>query len=149
MVFLDTNVLVYYTTPASPHHVDAVQAMAGRPATEGAAISRQVLREYLAVMSRTQVHGAPQPPTILATQIAAFEAKFEVLEDGPGVTAKLIDLIQRVPVGGKQIHDANLIATMMAHGVSELMTANGPDFQRFSPWVTVLTWPSATTQASP
>ncbi|MBI2298476.1 MAG: type II toxin-antitoxin system VapC family toxin [Armatimonadetes bacterium] len=141
MVFLGTNVLVYYTTPASPHHADAVQAMAGAPATEGASISRQVLRDYLSEMSRTQVHGGPQPPQVLAAEIASFESGFKVLEDGPPVTAKLVELIQQVAVGGKQIHDANLVATMLVHGVSRLVTANGPDFRRFPPWIDVLPLP--------
>ena len=37
-------------------------------------------------------------------------SSFEILEDGPVVTESLIS------VGGRQIHDANIVATMLAHG---------------------------------
>lgn len=142
MVFLDTNVLVYYTTPRSPHHAAAVEAMAGELVGAGAALSRQVLREYLAVMSRTQVHHGPQPPEILVDAVRAFETRFHVLEDCPAVTVELLALMQRVQVGGKQIHDANLVATMLVHGVTTLLTANVQDFQRFTPEIQLLPWPA-------
>ena len=34
---------------------------------------------------------------------------------------------------GKQVHDANIVATMLAHGVGRLLTFNVADFQRFVP----------------
>ena len=33
---------------------------------------------------------------------------------------------------GKQVHDANLVATMLAHGIRRLLTFNLADFQRFA-----------------
>ncbi len=32
---------------------------------------------------------------------------------------------------GKQIHDANIVATMMAHGIRTLLTDNVSDFARW------------------
>ena len=40
-------------------------------------------------------------------------------------------LLARVPVAGKQVHDANLAATMRAHGITRLLTFNDADFRRF------------------
>lgn len=57
---------------------------------------------------------------------------FEVLEDGPAVTEILISLCREIPVGGKQIHDANIVATMLAHGEHRLFTFNAGDFRRYS-----------------
>ena len=56
---------------------------------------------------------------------------FEVLEDGPRVTEALIALCREVPVGGRQIHDANIVATMLAHGERRLLTFNTADFRRY------------------
>ena len=56
---------------------------------------------------------------------------FSVLEDGPNVMAALVALCGDVPVGGKQVHDANIAATMLAHGKRRLLTFNTRDFRRF------------------
>ena len=49
-------------------------------------------------------------------------SSFEVLEDGPIVTENLLALCREVSVGGRQIHDANIVATMLAHGERRLLT---------------------------
>ncbi len=54
------------------------------------------------------------------------------------VTARLLALVQAVPMGGKQIHDANLVASMQAYGIPRLLTNNVADFKRFGPWITVV-----------
>jgi len=58
-VFVDTNVLVYASPPSASQHLAARTAI-DRLQEEGAAlwISSQVLREYLAVVTRPQA-GAP------------------------------------------------------------------------------------------
>ena len=56
---------------------------------------------------------------------------FILLEDGPDVMAMLVVLCREVPVGGKQIHDANIAATMLAHGERRLLTLNAKDFRRY------------------
>ena len=57
--------------------------------------------------------------------------QFEILEDGPTVTEWLISLLGEVSVGGRQIHDANIVATMLAHGERRLLTFNTSDFRRY------------------
>ena len=47
------------------------------------------------------------------------------------VTESLMSLCREVPVGGRQIHDANIVATMLAHGENRLLTFNASDFRRF------------------
>ena len=54
-VFLDTNVLVYASVTASPFHQQALSAIQNYAAAGTELwISRQVLREYLAVVTRPQ-----------------------------------------------------------------------------------------------
>ena len=43
----------------------------------------------------------------------------------------LASLCREVPVAGKQVHDANIVATMLAHGERRLLTFNSKDFLRF------------------
>ena len=47
------------------------------------------------------------------------------------VAELLITLCREVLVGGSQIHDANIVATMLAHGERRLLTFNVADFRRF------------------
>lgn len=56
---------------------------------------------------------------------------FQILGDGPAVTNRLMALCREVPVGGRQIHDANIVATMLAHGEQRLLTFNASDFRRY------------------
>jgi len=47
------------------------------------------------------------------------------------VTGKLLELIERFSVTGKQVHDANIIATMLVHDLPTLLTHNTKDFKRY------------------
>jgi hypothetical protein len=40
-----------------------------------------------------------------------------IAEDGPAVSIELLRLLSTITSQGKQVHDANVIATMIAHGV--------------------------------
>lgn len=46
------------------------------------------------------------------------------------VAETLIALCRAIPMGGKQVHDANIVATMLAHGTRRLPTFNTADFRR-------------------
>jgi hypothetical protein len=43
-----------------------------------------------------------------------------------------------IPFGGKQVHDANLIATLFSYGLEPLVTVNTADFVRFMPRLKLL-----------
>jgi predicted nucleic acid-binding protein len=61
-----------------------------------------------------------------------------VAEDGPRVTDRLLRLLLTIPVGGAQIHDANIVATMEVYGIGRLLTHNTTDFARFGGLITVV-----------
>jgi predicted nucleic acid-binding protein len=137
-VFVDTSVLIQAAITSAPLHGAAVARLAALGGTGVEFwISRQVIRKYLAVLSRPQAYTAALAPVELAADVVRFQAQFRIAEDGPAVTGHLLNLIQSVPVGGKQIHDANIGATMQAHGLRRLLTHNTTDFARFGSLVTV------------
>lgn len=94
-------------------------------------ISRQIMREYLAVVTRPQSWADAMPMEAALDDIEWLRETFDVLEDGPQVTETLIALCRDVPVGGRQVHDANIVATMLAHGERRLLTFNTADFRRY------------------
>ena len=54
-----------------------------------------------------------------------------VADETPEVTDQLLELLRTYPTRGKQVHDANIVATMLVNGVDTLLTMNVADFQRF------------------
>lgn len=134
LIFVDTNVLVAANVATHPRHAVALQRLKELSA-RGAEfwISRQVLREYLATLTRPQTFASPQPISVLLTQVAYFQSKMQVADDTAAVTANLLALLQSVTLGGKQVHDGNLVATMQAFGIPRLLTEQ---HRRFQPvWV--------------
>lgn len=131
-MFIDTNVLVNSRIPGAPDH-DAARARLERAFRdpEPLRVSRQVIREYLSVVTRPQAWPVGITRADAFNDVRRLLRSFEVLEDGPLVTETLVGLCRDVVVGGRQIHDANIVATMLAHGERRLLTFNGADFRRY------------------
>ena len=131
-MFFDTNVLIRARFAAAPDHELARRRMSkAAEGQEALRISRQILREYLATVTRPQAWSAPVPMDDALEHAARLEAEFDMLEDGPAVTDALAALCREVPVAGKQVHDANIVATMLAHGERRLLTFDARGFQRY------------------
>lgn len=138
-VFLDTNVLLRANVAEAPLHDEALTAIKTlRARGDTLWISRQVLREFMATLTRPQTFAAPRPVATIADRVRYFQTHFWIADDTSAVTERLLVLLQTIPVGGKQVHDANIVATMQAYGIGHLLTLNTADFARFSPYVAVL-----------
>jgi predicted nucleic acid-binding protein len=74
---------------------------------------------------------------VVAADLIALQATFRIAEDGAQVTAHLVSLLTTIPFGGKQVHDANIVATMLTRGIPRLLTHNTGDFARFAAVITV------------
>lgn len=138
-VFVDTNVLVHAKLSDAPLHRKAASILR-EVVNSGATlfISRQVVREYLAVMTRRDLITSPIDIDALTGDIRDFERWATVVEDGPQVERHLLSLLRRFPCGGKQIHDANIVATMLSSKVRRLLTGNVTDFRRFESVVDIM-----------
>jgi predicted nucleic acid-binding protein len=136
--FVDTNVLVYASVEGAPLQEKARSALV-RVAREGATrISRQILREYLAVVTRSQTWGKPLALAAAVSDAETFANRFQVLEEGQETWAMLCHLSQHCDFAGRQVHDANIVATMLAHGERRLLTFNVGDFRRFEPLIELM-----------
>ncbi|UBF29267.1 type II toxin-antitoxin system VapC family toxin [Kovacikia minuta CCNUW1] len=139
IVFLDTNILVYASIPESPLHdiaVNSIQTL--EQDGQELWISRQILREFLATLTRPQVFTEPVPARLVVEATRQFETRFQIAEDNQRVTARLLALMEQVAIGGRQVHDANIVATMQAYGINQLLTHNVTDFERFAALINVL-----------
>ena len=138
-VFVDTNVLLYASRPKANEHTRS-QAALSRMRQEDTPLwlSRQVFREYLAVATRPQASGPALPMAAAIADVHGFDAAFNVAADGPDVFDRLLQLLAAHPGGGKQVHDANLVATMLEHRIRRLLTFNAADFRRFDSLIEVV-----------
>ena len=132
-VFVDTNVLVYATRPSAAQHASA-QASLARLEGEGSSlwVSAQVLREYLAAVTRPQATAPALPMATAITDVRRFRAAFDVAEERPNVLHRLLHLLTTYSSSGRQVHDANIVATMLEHSIRRLLTFNAGDFRRFA-----------------
>jgi predicted nucleic acid-binding protein len=138
-VFLDTNILLRASIAEMPLHNEAV-SLVRRQKSEGAElwISRQVIREYIAQVTRPQSVMRPLSATQIEAQVDVFKGLYRIADEHAGVTAHLVSLIRQIPTGGKQIHDANIVATMLAYGIDLLITQNVADMRRFEPKIKIV-----------
>jgi predicted nucleic acid-binding protein len=132
--FLDTNVLVYASVAESPFHVIALHTITELELNNVPLwISRQVIREYLATLIRPRV-GIPLVE--LANAVRSFEFRYQIAEEDPRVTAKLLALVEQGL--SRQIHDTNIVATMLTYGIQRIVTKNPSDFAPFAAFITVI-----------
>lgn len=132
--------LIYATNNLSP-----LCSLAKEVIIEGAriqglelVISSQVLREYLAAATRIRLVESGIPLQKIIENLNTFQKQFVVLPEVRGILPKLIELVQEYPTAGKQVHDANIVATMLAHEVETLLTHNVEDFERYSEKIRIL-----------
>ena len=148
-VFLDTNVLVYANVSESPLHQVALNTIQTYyDAGAELWISWQILREFMAVLTRPQAFASPRPVSTIIERVRFFETHFSIAEDRSLVMERLLTLMEQIPIGGSQVHDANIVATMQVHGIRHLLTHNISDFDRFSGVIMVLPLESAPYEAN-
>ena len=132
-VFVDTNTLLRATIDSAPLHTEAVSAITRLwDADILCWISRQVIREYIAVVTRPQPYtSAPLSIATVKQRVDMLQTLFMVADETQAVTDQLLILLGEHPTGGKQVHDANIVATMLVYEIEALLTHNVDDFRRF------------------
>lgn len=132
--FLDTNILLTATDEARIQHTAARKVFSQTHSFDTyLAVSGQVLREYLVVATRPlEQNGLGLSPADALVNIDAFRRRVAFYEETEAISLMLIELIDRYGVRGKRIHDANIVASMIAHRLPILVTENGDDFAVYS-----------------
>ncbi len=100
--------------------------------------SRQVLREFLSVTTRPGIVVPPPTSAAHSQSVRQFEGTFQIADEDAGVTTLLLDLLRSRTIQGRQVHDANIVATMRRYGIQWLLTHNTSDLTRYAPDIGVL-----------
>lgn len=132
-VLLDTNILLRLVATQAPEHADVVRAISTLLARgDEPTVAAQILVEFWVVATRpVGVNGFGWTVAQTHAAILSFQTQFALLEDTPAVLTHWMRLVVASGVQGKRAHNARLAATMLAHGVSTVLTLNPKDFDDF------------------
>lgn len=121
---LDTNVLLRRIETAHPKHADTLSCL--RKLKEGGGsfyITTQNISEFWNVCTRpAENNGFGLSVVESASHLKGFERLFIRLVDNEQVYLHWRDLVISRNVIGVKVHDAKLVASMMAHNVGRLLT---------------------------
>jgi hypothetical protein len=134
---LDTNVLVYASDGASPHHASSRALRDGGAAGSVAlGLTTQILLEYVAVVTNPKRVASPCSSEEAWTEVAKLGAAFPILAPPPDHVRRVEELGRQVKHRGAEVFDLAIATTMLAAGVHEIYTFDGTIFARV-PGITV------------
>lgn len=94
----------------------------------------QVLAEFWNVCTRPQTARGGFGLSIAQTErkTSIIQKHFHLLPDNLTTFNEWRRLVSDYQIAGVQVHDAKLVASMLAHKIQNLVTFNEKDFKRFS-----------------
>ena len=131
---IDTNVLCRVAEVGHPHHEIATAALLSlSAANHGLCLVPQVAYEYWVVATRPlKDNGLGMSTDVVDKSIDEWHGRFNLLRDERLVFEFWRGLVTEFNVAGKPAHDARLVAAMLRHGITELLTFNVADFSRYT-----------------
>lgn len=131
---VDTNTLLRFADRTHPLH-PAIRA-AIRKLREGGhrlCTTPQNLIEFWNVATRPlDRNGFGLTPADTDRLLRLIERLFPLLPDSPEVYQEWRRLVVSFGVSGVKVHDARIVAAMMVHSVTRILTFNTTDFVRFT-----------------
>lgn len=148
-ILVDANLWLRSAQPNHPQHAQATSASISlRAAGHSLVVVPQVLYEFWVVATRPiEQNGLGFSASRTAAEIEALLAACPMHSDDRLIFEAWHELVSKHQVLGKKAHDARLVAAMLRHGVTHLLTFNVQDFARFSE-ITVIP-PEAATSLPP
>ena len=134
-ILTDTNVLLRLTQQTDPHHSQADAALyALRSRGDEPCVVPQVIYEYWTVCTRPveAMNGLGMTARDTASKMRRLQQLFPVYRDERAIFDRWEKLVTLHEVKGKNAHDARLVAAMLRHRLTHLLTFNDSDFRRFT-----------------
>src|SRR3954454_13412617 len=133
-ILIDTNVLLRSAEPTHLQHLVAVRAvdiLLNRG--EEVSLVPQVLYEFWSVATRPlKLNGLGWSTAATELELQRLYGLFTLKDDVAGIFSRWKTLVAAHDVKGKNSHDARLVAAMLQHGQTTLLTFNRADFMRFT-----------------
>lgn len=140
MVLVDTNVLLRLVRPTLPEY-PVLTAVLRRLQREKIALcyAAQNIGEFWNVMTRPATKNGYGLTVEQANQeTRLIESHLIRLTDSDDIYQTWRYLLVQYQVSGRQVHDARLVAVMQVNGVSDILTFNASDFERYANLLTII-----------
>ncbi len=140
-ILTDSNILLSLAQERHPHHSQADAALYTlRSGGDEPCVVPQIIYEYWVVCTRPvgSKNGLGMTVTDTASNVRSLKEVFPVYRDERAIFDRWEELVTRHEVKGKNAHDARIVAAMLHHRLTHLLTFNDSDFKRFTE-ITVLT----------
>lgn len=145
-ILVDTNILGRLSQPRHAHHAIAASAVETLlRKDEELRLVPQVIYEFWAIGTRAiSQNGLGLTVSQVESELHQFRVVFPPLRDERGILEPWQKLVSTHHVQGKATHDARLVAAMLRHNITHILTFNADDFKRY-PGIVVLTPDSVVT----
>lgn len=130
---VDTNVLLRVRDQNDPRYGECVKAVDSLQTGGGRLfVCCQVLAEFWVVTTRPcDANGCGLAFEDALTAVEKVRTTFACLAEPPDMADRWQRVVTDRRVMGKPAHDARIVALMLAHGVTHLLTLNPSDFARY------------------
>jgi predicted nucleic acid-binding protein len=131
---LDTNIELRMSNSADPQNATIVQVLKSLSYSQDRlCFTSQILGEFWNVSTRPQNQNGFGLTVAQTSRLASvMERDFELLPDSLASHSRWRDLLEEHEIKGVQVHDTRLAAAMYVHGITNLLTFNLRDFERFT-----------------
>ncbi|MEA5512315.1 PIN domain-containing protein [Crocosphaera sp. UHCC 0190] len=135
MLFLvDTNILLRSADSKHPMYEDAINSVSILKRQKNQLyIMPQNIIEFWNVCTRPKdKNGLGYSIAETQAEINKVKAFFPLLSDHPNIYTEWERLVSTYQVKGVNVHDARLVAAMLVHKLTHILTFNVDDFRRYS-----------------
>jgi predicted nucleic acid-binding protein len=134
---VDTNIILRMAQPDHPMCASALNALGIlRHQQEELYLTHQNLVEFWRSATRpVEKNGLGLAILEASEELQRLETLFLILPDVPEIYPQWKRLVLEYGVMGVNVHDARLVAVMLVHGVTHLLTFNTRDFTRYSAFI--------------
>lgn len=135
MAFLfDTNIFIRLAEKEGEFREPVLKAIRLlRSRQEDIYYTPQIIAEFWNVCTRPPTARGGLGLTVEQTErkVLVIEKYFRLLPDSLATFTEWRKLLKDRSITGVQVHDAKIAASMMVHGIGDLLTFNTRDFKRF------------------
>ena len=135
-ILLDTNILLRWANEKDPEYQITIEALDKLDLQHNTPYTTpQNYVEFWSVATRpVSVNGLGLPVAETLVLMKRLRALFPMLPDIAAIFDEWLNLVTVAAVSGRRVHDARLVAVMLAHGVDSILTFDTDDFARHLPF---------------
>lgn len=131
---LDTNIILRLAEPNHPMYPLALNGISylTKNRYEYVIIPQNIIEFWRTCSRPRDKNGLGMTVEMAKIELEKLESLFTVLLDCPRIYQRWRELVLKYKVMGVNVHDARLVAAMLVHQLTHILTFNVDDFRRYS-----------------